>query len=63
MANKIGKSKEAALQFFKTANPQDEFLLVSFNERAELTSSFTNSVEDLQSSPSGVTQIRPCRVS
>jgi Ca-activated chloride channel family protein len=50
MANKVGKSKEAALQFFKTANPQDEFLLVSFNERAELTSSFTNSVEDLQSS-------------
>jgi Ca-activated chloride channel homolog len=50
MANKVGKSKEAALEFFKTANPQDEFLLVSFNERAELTSSFTNSVEDLQSS-------------
>jgi Ca-activated chloride channel family protein len=50
MANKVGKSKEAALQFFKTANPQDEFLLVSFNERAELTSTFTNSVEDLQSS-------------
>ena len=50
MANKVGKSKEAALQFFRTANPQDEFLLVSFNERAELTSSFTNSVEDLQSS-------------
>ena len=50
MANKVGKSKEAALQFFKTANPQDEFLLVSFNERAELTSSFTSSVEDLQSS-------------
>jgi Ca-activated chloride channel family protein len=50
MANKVGKSKEAALQFFKTANPQDEFLLVSFNERAELTSTFTSSVEDLQSS-------------
>lgn len=50
MANKVGKSKEAALQFFKTANPQDEFLLVSFNERAELTSNFTSSVEDLQSS-------------
>ena len=49
MANKIGKAREAALQFFKTANPQDEFFLVSFNERAELTSSFTNSVEDLQS--------------
>jgi Ca-activated chloride channel family protein len=48
MANKIGKAREAAVQFFKTANPQDEFFLVSFNERAELTSSFTNSVEDLQ---------------
>ncbi len=49
MANKINKSREAAIQFFKTANPQDEFFLVSFNERAELTSVFTNSVEDLQS--------------
>ena len=50
MANKVDKAREAALQFFKTANPQDEFFLVSFNERAELTSTFTNSVEDLQSS-------------
>jgi Ca-activated chloride channel family protein len=49
MANKVSKAREAALQFFKTANPQDEFFLVSFNERAELTSAFTNSVEDLQS--------------
>jgi len=49
MANKIGKAREAALQFFKTANPQDEFFLVSFNERAELTSAFTNSIEDIQS--------------
>jgi Ca-activated chloride channel family protein len=50
MANKVGKAREAAVQFFKTANPADEFYLVSFNERAELTSAFTNSVEDLQSS-------------
>jgi len=49
MANKVGKAKEAALQFFKTANPQDEFFLVSFNERAEVVSTFINSVEDLQS--------------
>ncbi len=49
MANKIGKARDAAVEFFKTANPQDEFFLVSFNERAELTSAFTNSVEDLQS--------------
>jgi Ca-activated chloride channel family protein len=49
MANKAAKAREAAIQFFKTANPQDEFFLVSFNERAELASEFTNSVEDLQS--------------
>ena len=49
MANKVGKAREAAVQFFKTANPQDEFFLVSFNEHAELTSAFTNSIEDLQS--------------
>lgn len=50
MANKLGKAKEAAVQFFKTANPQDEFLLVGFNERAQLLSPFTNNVQDLQSS-------------
>jgi Ca-activated chloride channel homolog len=49
MTNKVGKAKEAASQFFKTANPQDEFFLVGFNERAELLSTFTSSVEDLQS--------------
>jgi Ca-activated chloride channel homolog len=49
MGNKVGKAREAAVQFFKTANTADEFFLVSFNERAELTSEFTNSVEDLQS--------------
>jgi len=48
MSNKIAKAREAAVQFFKTANPADEFFMVSFNERAELTSAFTNSVEDLQ---------------
>lgn len=49
MANKAGKAKEAALQFFKTANPQDEFLLIGFSEHAELISPFTTSIEDLQS--------------
>ena len=49
MARKVGKAKEAALQFFKTANPQDEFFLVSFNDRAELISGFTNNADDLES--------------
>ncbi len=48
MSNKVDKARLAAVQFFKTANPQDEFFLVSFNDRAQLTSQFTNSVEELQ---------------
>ena len=48
MANKVGRAKQAALEFLKTANPQDEFFLVGFNERAQLLSSFNNNVEDLQ---------------
>lgn len=49
MAGKVEKSKEAVLQFLRTANLQDEFFLVSFSDRAELTSAFTTSVADLQS--------------
>jgi Ca-activated chloride channel family protein len=49
MGNKVGKSKAAALQFLKTANPQDEFFLVGFSDHAELMSTFDDSVEDLQS--------------
>jgi Ca-activated chloride channel homolog len=49
MANKTGKAKQAALQFLKTANPQDEFFLVGFNDRAQLLSAFNHNVEDLQS--------------
>jgi len=48
MSDKVDKARQAAVQFFKTANPRDEFFLVSFNDRAELTSRFTSSVEELQ---------------
>ncbi len=48
MSDKIEKSKEAALQFFKTSNPQDEFMLINFNERPNLISGFTSKFENLQ---------------
>jgi Ca-activated chloride channel family protein len=48
MGDKIQKSKEAALQFFKTSNPQDEFMLVNFNERPNLIAGFTSKFENLQ---------------
>src|SRR3954465_7440939 len=48
MSNKLEKARQAVVQFFRTANPKDEFFMVSFNDRAELTSGFTNSIEELQ---------------
>jgi Ca-activated chloride channel family protein len=48
MSDKVEKAREAAVQFMRTANPRDQFFLVSFNDRAELTSGFTNSVDELQ---------------
>ena len=41
MRNKIRKSAEAAAAFFRTANTDDEFFLVEFNERAKLAVPFT----------------------
>ena len=49
MSDKVDKARQAAVQFMRTANPLDQFFLVSFNDRAELTSGFTSSVEELQS--------------
>ncbi len=48
MSDKIEKSRKAAVQFFRTANPQDEFFLVDFNDRAQLDSAFTTRVDQLQ---------------
>jgi len=48
MGDKIQKSKEAALQFFKTSNPQDEFMLISFSDRPDMISGFTAKFENLQ---------------
>jgi len=41
MRSKIHKSSEAAAAFFKTANAEDEFFLVEFNERPRLAIPFT----------------------
>jgi Ca-activated chloride channel homolog len=62
MTDKITKSRMAAVQFFKTANPADEFFLVDFADRAELATPFTTSIEELQnqllfSAPGGMTAL------
>ncbi len=48
MGTKMQKARQAAAQFFKTANPQDEFFLVQFNDRPELVSAFTTDTEEIQ---------------
>ena len=48
MKSKIDKSREAVVEFFKTANPQDEFFLVTFADKPEMLSGFTKSIEDIQ---------------
>ncbi|HYI95137.1 MAG TPA: VWA domain-containing protein [Bryobacteraceae bacterium] len=48
MGNKLSKSRQAAAQLFKTANPEDEFFLVQFNNRPELTVGFTTNTEEIQ---------------
>jgi Ca-activated chloride channel homolog len=48
MGHKLEKSRLAVAQFFKTANPDDEFFLVQFNDTAELAQPFTRSLEEIQ---------------
>jgi Ca-activated chloride channel family protein len=48
MGSKIEHAREAVVEFFKTANPQDEFFLITFADRPEQLSDFTQSVEDIQ---------------
>jgi Ca-activated chloride channel family protein len=47
MHNKIRKSSEAAATFFKTANAEDEFFLVEFNDHPRLTVSFTPDSDEI----------------
>ncbi len=48
MGYKMSKAREAVAQFFKTANPEDEFFLVQFNSRPEMITGFTKSPEEIQ---------------
>jgi VWFA-related protein len=48
MGQKLQKSRQAATEFFKTANPADEFFLVQFNDRPELSVPFTADTGQIQ---------------
>src|SRR6266436_5875325 len=48
MSSKIERAREAVVEFFKTANPQDEFFMITFSDKPQEISDFTQSVEDIQ---------------
>jgi len=48
MSSKLIRARESILQFIKTANPEDEFFVIGFNDRPELIEDFTSSVDKIQ---------------
>ncbi len=48
MGNKLQRARQAAAQFFKTANPEDEFFLLQFSDRPQLMVPFTVQTEEIQ---------------
>jgi len=48
MSSKMDRAKDAVIEFFKTANPQDEFFMITFSDEPEAVSDFTNSVDEIQ---------------
>jgi VWFA-related protein len=62
MDRKLRISRQAAVQFLKTMNPEDEVLLVAFSDHAKLISGFTSQIEELQNQllslqPGGLTAL------
>jgi Ca-activated chloride channel homolog len=49
MTDKINRARNSILEFLRTANPQDEFFVIGFNDRPELITDFTASVDNIES--------------
>ena len=48
MGPKLRRSRMAAAAFFRTANPDDEFFLVEFNDQPKMVAPLTQSVDEIQ---------------
>jgi len=48
MKEKINTSREAAVTFLKTGNPQDEYFLETFSNRPQVAEDFTSDISKLQ---------------
>ena len=49
MKTKIDRARDAVHEFLKSANPQDEFFIVTFSDRPQEHSGFTQRIEDIES--------------
>lgn len=47
-SGKLERAAKAAVQFLKTANPQDEFFVVQFSDTPQVLVEFTSQVEEVQ---------------
>ena len=62
MAGKLLLSRQAAIQFLKTMNPDDEVFLVAFDDHAKLVTGFTHNTKEIQNQlttlqPAGLTAL------
>jgi Ca-activated chloride channel homolog len=48
MTDKINRARNSILEFMRTANPQDEFFVIGFNDRPELIMDFTNNIDNIE---------------
>lgn len=48
MGSKLQKSRQAAAEFFRTSNTDDEFFLVQFNDQPKLVVPLTRNIEEIQ---------------
>ncbi len=48
MGNKLAISRQGVVEFFRSANPEDEAFLVEFNDRPEMVVPFTHNLGDIQ---------------
>jgi len=56
MQDKIDNARAAAFEFLKTANPEDEFFLILFNDRPKLVTPFTRDPAEIRD---GLSSARP----
>jgi Ca-activated chloride channel homolog len=47
--NNINSARSAIVRFLRSANPEDEFFLVAFNQKASLVKGFTNDTASIES--------------